>query len=107
VCRPYVRILILGWNPAETVSPATWVSQGYHGLISAEEDESDESEDLDYVEEDNASNIDTYDEDDAEGNGCDLYSNTGDVPMADMMDDEERELSRLKALSGKSHVNSL
>jgi len=69
-----------------------------------------EFEDLDYVEEEHASDIDTYDEDDEddeEDNGHDPYSNTGDVPMADMMDDEEWELSRLKALSGKSRVNSL
>ena len=91
----------------ETVSPATLVSPGYYGLISAEEDEPVEFEDLDDVEEEHASNIDTYDEENEEDNGHDPYGNIRDVPMADMMEDEEWELSRLKALSGKSRVHSV
>ena len=87
------------------MSPATRVSQRYYRLISAEEDEPVKFEDFDDVEEEHASDIDTCDDDDQEDNRCDPYGNVGDVPMADMMDDEEWELSRLKALSGKSRVH--
>ena len=97
----------MGWNPAETLSPVTRVSQRYYGLISAEEDEPVEFEDFHDVDEEHASDIDTYDDDDEEDNGRDPYGNVGDVPMADMMEDDEWELSRLKALSGKSRVHSV